>query len=124
MSQAITATEVLPASNKTGYRAFRAGSFTFRRDEYFARIAYPGGTHTLPVDAFLRALMRDIAWGFFYGWVNFDEVLGTRNLYGKVDLYAGAYNDSLKKAGVDYTEQFATPVITGTFKAILADWGN
>jgi hypothetical protein len=68
--------------------------------------------------------MRDIAWGFFYGWVNFDEVLGTRNHYGKVDLYAGAYNDALKKAGVDFTEQFATPVITATFKAILADWVN
>jgi hypothetical protein len=78
----------------------------------------------LPADAFLRALMRDVAWGFFYGWVNFDDVIGTRNLYGKVDLYAGAYNDALKKAGVDYTEQFATPVITATFKAILADWVN
>jgi len=78
----------------------------------------------MPADAFLRALMRDVAWGFFYGWVNFDDVIGTRNLYGKVDLYAGAYNDSLKKAGVDFTEQFATPVITATFKAILADWVN
>jgi hypothetical protein len=112
----------------TGYRSFHLGSFVFSRDAYFVTIKWPAKgetrSHQLPADAFLRALMRDIAWGFFYGWVNFDEVLGTRNLYGKVDLYAGAYNDSLKKAGVDYTEQFATPVITATFKAILADWVN
>ncbi len=57
------------------------------RDEYFARISWPAkGTrisHVMPVDAFLRAIMRDVAWGFFYGWVNFDAVVGTRNLYGK-----------------------------------------
>jgi len=112
----------------TGYRCFHLGSFAFSRDAYFVTIKWPAKgetrSHQLPADAFLRALMRDVAWGFFYGWVNFDEVLGTRNHYGRVDLYAGAYNDSLKKAGVDYTEQFATPVITATFKAILADWVN
>ena len=112
----------------TGYRSFHLGSFVFSRDAYFVTIKWPAKgetrSHQLPADAFLRALMRDVAWGFFYGWVNFDEVIGTRNHYGKVDLYAGAYNDSLKKAGVDFTEQFATPVITATFKAILADWVN
>ena len=112
----------------TGYRSFHLGSFVFSRDAYFVIIKWPAKgetrSHQLPADAFLRALMRDVAWGFFYGWVNFDEVIGTRNHYGKVDLYAGAYNDSLKKAGVDFTEQFATPVITATFKAILADWVN
>lgn len=112
----------------TGYRSFHLGSFVFSRDAYFVTIKWPAKgetrSHQLPADAFLRALMRDVAWGFFYGWVNFDDVIGTRNLYGKVDLYAGAYNDSLKKAGVDFTEQFATPVITATFKAILADWVN
>ena len=112
----------------SGYRSFHLGSFAFSRDAYFVTIKWPDGgglrAHQMPADAFLRALMRDVAWGFFYGWVNFDEVIGTRNLYGKVDLYAGAYNDALKKAGVDYTEQFATPVITATFKAILADWVN
>lgn len=43
----ITDTEILSADNKTGYRSFRAGQFTFRRDEYFARISWPGGNHTL-----------------------------------------------------------------------------
>jgi hypothetical protein len=69
-------------------------------------------------------MMRDVAWGFFYGWVNFDEVIGTRNHYGKVDMYAGAYNASFREAGVDYTQQFETPIIMATFKAILKDWVN
>jgi hypothetical protein len=112
----------------TGYRSLHLGSFAFSRDTYFVTIKWPAKgetrSHMMPADAFLRALMRDVAWGFFYGWVNFDDVIGTRNHYGKVDLYAGAYNETLKKAGVDYTQQFATPVITATFKAILADWVN
>jgi hypothetical protein len=29
--------------------------------------------------------MRDVAWGFFYGWVNFDNVIGTVNHYQSVD---------------------------------------
>ena len=29
---------VEPADNRTGYRTFRAGSFGFRRDGYFAHI--------------------------------------------------------------------------------------
>lgn len=112
----------------TGYRTFRLGSFEFSRDAYFVTIKWPAKgetrSHEMPADAFLRALMRDIAWGFFYGWVNFDDVIGTRNHYGKVDLYAGAFNQTLKSAGVDYTEQFDTPVIMATFKAILNDWVN
>jgi hypothetical protein len=110
----------------TGYRTFQLGAFEFSRDAYFVTIKWPakGGSrsHEMPADAFLRALMRDVAWGFFYGWVNFDDVIGTRNHYGRVDLYAGAFNAALKEAGVDYTEQFDTPVIMATFKAILADW--
>ena len=112
----------------TGYRIFRLGSFEFTRDAYFATVRWPAkGTlhsHQMHADAFLRAMMRDIAWGFFYGWVNFDEVLGTRNHYGKVDLYAGSFNASYKDAGVDYLEQFETPVIMATFKAIMQDWVN
>jgi hypothetical protein len=46
----------------------------------------------MPIDAFLRALMRDVAWGFFYGTVNFDTVLGTVNHYGTVDLFIGLCN--------------------------------
>jgi hypothetical protein len=112
----------------TGYRSFTLGQFEFSRDEYFSRIKWPAKgqerTHTIPADAFLRAIMRDVAWGFFYGWVNFDHVFGTRNHYGKVDVYAGAFNGVLKEAGVDYTETFDTPDIMATFKAILHDWTN
>ena len=60
----------------TGYKSFELGGFSFSRDEYFVTISWPAReaklSHTLPVDAFLKALMRDVAWGFFYGWVNFD----------------------------------------------------
>ena len=68
-----------PADNVTGYKSFHAGLFDFKRDAYFAYITTPKGFHTIPVDAFLRALMRDVAWGFFYGTVNFDQVFGTTN---------------------------------------------
>jgi hypothetical protein len=123
--QNIAATEPDPL---TGYRTFRLGTFEFRRDAYFAKVTWQvkgqSRSHELPADAFLRAMMRDVAWGFFYGWVNFDDVLGTRNHYGRVDLYAGSYNADFKKAGVDHLEQFDTPVIMATFKAILADWVN
>lgn len=112
----------------TGYRSFRLGAFTLSRDEYFARVEWPAKgqsrSHLIPVDAFLRAMMRDVAWGFFYGWVNFDHVIGTRNHYGKVDLYAGTFNGVLREAGVDYTERFDTPKIMATFKAVLRDWTN
>ena len=40
-STALTHTEILPIDNQTGYRGFQAGSFTFKRDEYFARISWP-----------------------------------------------------------------------------------
>jgi len=112
----------------TGYRAFQLGDFEFSRDSYFATVKWPSKgqtrTHQIPVDDFLRAMMRDVAWGFFYGWVNFDHVLGTRNHYGKVDLYAGTYNASFKEAGIDYVQQFDTPLIMATFKEILKDWVN
>ena len=88
----------------TGYRTFRAGSFELRRDEYFAHITWPEGRHVMAADAFLRALMRDVAWGFFYGTVNFDDVFGTTNHYGTVDMFAGTYNASYKQAGVDRCE--------------------
>jgi hypothetical protein len=112
----------------TGYRAFKLGDFEFSRDSYFATVKWPSKgqirTHQIPADDFLRAMMRDVAWGFFYGWVNFDHVLGTRNHYGRVDLYAGTYNASFKDAGIDYVQQFDTPLIMATFRAILKDWVN
>lgn len=111
-----------------GYRTFELGSFTFARDEYYATITWPAKgqrqSHTISIDAFLRALMRDVAWGFFYGVVNFDHVFGTRNLYGRVEFFAGRLNEAYHDAGADYVEIFDTPVAMKLFKEILADWVN
>ena len=115
-------------SNRNGYRSFRLGKFELARDEYFVTVHWPAKgarrSHQMPADAFLRACMRDVAWNFFYGWVNFDHVIGTRNLYGQVDMYAGSFNGVMKEAGVDYTERFEAAHIMATFKAILRDWVN
>jgi hypothetical protein len=110
--------------NAQGYREFSLGEFRFRRDEYFAYVAWPTGSHIMSADAFLRALQRDVAWDFFYGTVNFDGVIGTVNHYGTVDLFAGRYNDAYRKAELDYTENVETPTIRETFKAMLDDWTN
>ncbi len=110
--------------NQHGYREFALGAFRFRRDEYFAHISWPTGKHVASVDSFLRALQRDVAWDFFYGTVNFDDVFGTVNHYGTVDMFAGRFNDAYRKAELDHTENFATPLILDTFKGILADWTN
>jgi hypothetical protein len=114
----------LPVSNQTGYRAFRAGGFEFHRDEYFARLSWPGGTHIMPIDAFLRAMMRDVAWGFFYGVVNFDGVFGTINHYGEVTMFAGRFNDAYVAAGRNYEERFSSAALMSVFKEILSDWTN
>jgi hypothetical protein len=123
-SEALTFTEILPVDNNTGYRGFRAGSFTFKRDEYFARISWPGGTHVMPIDVFLRALMRDVAWGFFYGVVNFDDVVGTINHYGEVTLFAGRFNDGYRNGGRDFEERFASEALMPLFKAMISDFTN
>ena len=112
-----------------GYRDFTLGSFKFSRDEYFAHITWTTHdgrplSHTLDIGNFLRALMRDVAWGFFYGGVNFDDVIGTTNHYGTVDLYAGRYNATMKAAGVDLLENFPTAQIAATFAEMLDDWTN
>jgi Hydroquinone 1,2-dioxygenase large subunit N-terminal len=111
-------------ANDLGYRSFQLGEFTFSRDEYFAYVNWPTGRHVMSVDNFLRSLMRDVAWDFFYGIVNFDGVVGTMNHYGTVDLFAGRYNDAYRKAELDHIEQFETPMIRETFKAMLEDWVN
>jgi hypothetical protein len=110
--------------NYYGYRRFKKGKFAFRRDEYFVHIDWPKGSHTLPADAFLRALQRDVAWNFFYGTVNFDSVFGTLNHYGTVDMFAGTFNDAYKTAGLDYLETYNAEDLMTTFKAILDDWTN
>lgn len=110
--------------NYYGYRSFKKGKFEFRRDEYFVHIKWPKGSHTIPADNFLRALQRDIAWNFFYGTVNFDGVFGTMNHYGTVDMFAGRFNETYKKAGIDYNETYKSEDLMATFKAILDDWTN
>jgi hypothetical protein len=110
--------------NYTGYRSFSAGSFNFRRDEYFAHVDWPKGRHIIPIDAFLRALMRDVAWNFFYGTVNFDGVFGTTNHYGTVDMFAGVYNEAYRKAKLDFVESFQSEELMQIFKAMISDWTN
>ncbi len=107
-----------------GYDAFSIGSFTFTRDEYFVRVSYPKGTYVSDVGLFLRAMMRDVAWGFFYGWVNFDEVFGTVNHYGSVDVFVGSYNAGYKQAGTDFCERFDANALHNCFHALLSDWTN
>ncbi len=111
-------------ANAEGYRTFKLGEFEFRRNEYFVYITWPTGRHVMSADAFLKALQRDVAWDFFYGIVNFDGVIGTVNHYGTVDLFAGRYNDSYRKAELDHLENFQTPLIRETFKTMLDDWTN
>lgn len=113
-----------PVDNITGYKSFSAGSFKFRRDQYFAHITWPSGTHMMPIDAFLRALMRDVAWGFFYGTVNFDGIFGTTNYYGEVDMFVGAMNDAYVQAGRDFVERFKADELMGVFKQVISDWTN
>ena len=110
--------------NQHGYREFTLGQFRFTRDEYFAYVAWPQGSHMIPAEAFLRAMQRDLAWGFFYGIVNFDAVIGTVNHYGSVDLFAGRFNEQYRKARRDYSETFTAELITRVFQAILEDWTN
>jgi len=110
--------------NEQGYREFSLGGFHFRRDEFFVHITWPTGIHVMSADIFLRALQRDVAWDFFYGTVNFDHVFGTVNHYGTVDMFAGRFNESYRKNELDHTENFDSPVIRETFKAMLDDWTN
>ena len=123
-----TAVKSSNASNLTGYRSFELGSFKFTRDEYFVCIEWPSKngpmTHYMSADVFLRALMREVAWVFFYYQINFDTVFGTNNLYGKVEMFAGSFNETYKEAGINLTETFDTQIILDTFKEMLDDWTN
>src|SRR3984957_7562056 len=111
-------------ANEYGYCAFQLGGFNFTRDEYFAHIAWPGGSHITAVDAFLRALMRDVSWNFFYGIVNFDEVFGTLNHYGTVDVFAGLYNAGYKGQKKEFVQNFPGDEVRGVFPATHNDWTN
>lgn len=116
-------------SNAHGYQDYTLGAFSFKRDEYFCHIHWTlkdgrNFSHTMDIGNFLRALMRDVAWGFFYGWVNFDNVFGTLNRYSTVDVFAGTYNAAMKDAGIALSENFPTDDIRQVFEAMLADWSN
>ena len=110
--------------NEHGYKVFTLGGFRFSRDEYFTHIEWPGGSHLMPVDKFLKALMRDVAWNFFYGIVNFDEVFGTMNHYGTVDVFAGQFNAGYRASNKDHTENFASDRARAIFDEMLEDWTN
>ena len=58
-------------------RPSRPGSSASSGTNISPTSSIPGGRHLMHIEAFLRALMRDVGWGFFYGTVNFDNVLGT-----------------------------------------------
>ena len=120
----VTASDQVQAGERPeGYREFApAASLPPRR---VLRPRHVADRHaTISIDAFLRALQRDVAWDFFYGTVNFDHVIGTVNHYGNVDLFAGRYNDAYRKAELDHVENYETPLIRETFKAMLDDWTN
>jgi hypothetical protein len=113
------------ATNEHGYRRFELGGFGFERDEYFAHITWTGGgNHIIAVDRFLRALIRDVAWNFFYGIVNFDEVFGTVNHYGQVEVFAGRYNSAYREQKRDHVERFNGEETRALFEAMLDDWTN
>jgi hypothetical protein len=120
----ITNFKINPADNATGYRSFQAGEFKFRRDEYFVHIECPKSVYAMPADAFLRALMRDVAWGFFYGTVNFDTVFGTTNFYGEVDMFLGATNEAYTRVGNEFVQRFKADQLMEIFRKILSDWTN
>ncbi len=121
MSQAQQSQE---SADDLGYRSFALGKFAFRRDAYFAHVTWPGGSHMIMVDHYLRALVRDVAWNFFYGIINFDEVFGTINHYGTVDIFAGLFNDGYRKTERFYVETLETPRVREVFAAMLDDWTN
>ena len=70
------------------------------------------------------ALVREVAWNFFYGTLNFDDVFGTTNLYGQVELYIGRFNDAYRDNGRDYRETIDSDDLRETFQAMLEDWTN
>jgi hypothetical protein len=117
-----TTTSEPTADRGLGYQTHSIGGFRFERDEYFAHIFYPGGRHIMPIDAFLRALMRDVAWGFFYGTVNFDNVFGTVNHYGTVEMFIGLFNEAYRSGNRHHVETFESKDLKAVFEAMLDDW--
>jgi hypothetical protein len=108
----------------TGYQEFEIGEIKFQRCEYFAYITCPTSQHMIPIDAFLTALTRDIAWGFFYGTVAFDDVFGTTNHYGNVDIFLGKFQEEWIKSDRVHLENHKSDVLMAVFKAMQSDWTN
>ncbi len=119
-----TLSTALQSATSFGYQTFAIGHFRFTRDEYFAHIIHPKGTHIMPVDAFLRCILRDVAWKFFYGTLHFDHVIGTINRYGTVDLFVGLMNDSYVSANRHYVETFDSEDLQRVLTAMVEDWTN
>jgi hypothetical protein len=109
-------------SEATGYQEFQIGEIKFQRCEYFAYITCPTSQHMMPIDAFLTALMRDIAWGFFYGTVAFDDVFGTTNHYGNVDIFLGKFHDEWIKSEKVHIQNHESDELMDVFKAMQSDW--
>ena len=99
-------------------------SLRFATADWPGQVARMAAWHAVFRTERLRALMRDVGWGFFYGTVNFDSVIGTVNHYGSVDLFAGRFNEHYRRAKLDHTERFTTPLIQRVFEAMLEDWTN
>ena len=52
MSTATTVDTRTQARAALGYQIHTIGQFNFQRDEYFAHIKYPGGSHIIPSTLF------------------------------------------------------------------------
>lgn len=124
MSTVMSTAQATGTEVDLGYEQFQIGQFRFQRDAYFAHILYPGGRHIMRIDDCLRALMRDVAWGFFYGTVNFDNVFGTVNHYGRVDVFIGLFNDAYRSSNRHHVETFSTAELSKVFEEMLDNWTN
>jgi hypothetical protein len=105
---------------RASYRKFTFGTFTFQ--QYLPVHAWRGRAHHRWT--FLRAMVRDIGWGFFYGWIFFDDVFGTQNHYGTVGLFAGTYSKGHRDTKVDFLETFNTDDVRAAFETISVNWIN
>ena len=110
--------------NDFGYRSFALGGFGSIAMSISRTSRGLAAVISMPVDAFLRAMMRDLAWSFFYGTVNFDNVFGTTNHYGNVDVFAGLYNSGYRKQNRQHVENFKSDDVKAMFEAMLEDWTN
>ncbi len=80
----------------------------------------------MPVDAFLRALMRDVAWGFFYGTVNFDAGLRHQPIITAPSTCSpGSTTAGYREAEPSITSRTSmSDDVRAMFEAMLDDWTN